>query len=334
MITSLALLACFVQDPAYDEWESWVAFAEGDYVVFEIKDQGDTSRVKLAITKKEDDRITIEESVWKSNAWGDAENKILHKNGKCHDCGEVHKWETKALGKKETLDVAGQKLECVVLEISTPQLGCIRNPYREKMWYSRSVPGFAARQESVNFTATVVEFKAGGAKEKPSDAFQQDPWACWASFDKGAWVEMETTMEGSDFKSSFRTTLTSKSDREVRGERFGMADQVLATKEVKCPMPSCDKKPGEHCHTPECKKTGAHCCRCDKHKPAEEKWSREDLKIGDQTVSCHVAETTLYDCDGRQSTTTKMWYSKDVPGWLVKFKASGMTMTATGFGLK
>jgi hypothetical protein len=45
---------------------------------------------------------------------------------------------------------------------------------------------------------------------------------------------------------------------------------------------------------------------------------KETLKVKGQAVTCWATESALDEQDGAQKTAEKAWYSKEVPGWLVK----------------
>ena len=137
--------------------------------------------------------------------------------------------------------------------------------------------------------------------------FVFNPWTAWNSFDKGAWVEQETTSVFGDMpesKSSTMTTLTGKNDREIKGDRkmngFEMNDQVLAW-----------KKEGIGVAT--------KCGLCEKiHRSPETKNSFEEIEVAGKELKCDVVEMTAYDCKGEKQFTSKTWFSKEIPGWIAK----------------
>ena len=77
-------------------------------------------------------------------------------------------------------------------------------------------------------------------------------------------------------------------------------------------------------------------------KPAKEHkdggtWEKDvALKIGEEEVKCVLYTVGDKLCTGEDNPGkgTKTWYSKDVPGWLVKMEQPQMKMTATKFESK
>lgn len=169
-------------------------------------------------------------------------------------------------------------------------------------------------------------------------AFKYDMWEAWNSFDKGAWVEQETASKFGDMpesKSSMKSTITTKGDKEIKGDRsmsgMDMKDQLLATKPQgggggatsdTCQMPGCGKKLADH-------------------KKPETKNSTEEVEVAGKKLKCDVIESTNYDCKGEKSSSSKSWFSKDIPGWTAKSESEmfgqmkGTTKTVTtGYGTK
>lgn len=180
--------------------------------------------------------------------------------------------------------------------------------------------------------------KTDGGKTDAGGGFKYDMWAAWNSFDKGAWVEQETTSKFGDMpesKSSMKTTITSKDDKVVKGDRnmagMDMKDQEIAKKPEgggtgatsdKCPMPGCEKKLSEH-------------------KKPETKNSTDEIEVAGKKLKCDVVESTNYDCKGEKQVTIKNWYSKEIPGWIAKSESESFGQTkgavrsvVTGFGTR
>ena len=146
--------------------------------------------------------------------------------------------------------------------------------------------------------------------QKPSEQgnFVFDSWASWNNFEKGAWVSFEVE-EGNGRKFLQKKMLQEKGEGVVKGvvELNGVAiDQTLAQKPTgEIPPPSEDS---------------------DKIKI---EWSRENLKVGDNDLLCEKMLS-----QGKDEEVTEVWYSRVVPGWMVKRRTPGMVMTCTGYGTR
>ncbi|MDP6959032.1 MAG: hypothetical protein QF645_09485 [Planctomycetota bacterium] len=58
-------------------------------------------------------------------------------------------------------------------------------------------------------------------------------------------------------------------------------------------------------------------------------WSRENVKVGDNDLLCE--KMVSY---GKDEEIMEVWYSRVVPGWVVKRKSSRLVMTCTGYGTR
>ncbi len=168
----LALLAlasaALAQDDkkfAWNEWDAWSSFAVGSWVDF--TSQGGTATtpmgpgappvVRRTIDKKEEKQITIK----LTNAARDSD--VVRKPDadppvpaakKCPACSTVHVVDTKS--SKEKLKVGKAEVECTLITVvettakaagGGPALvGC---RWTFKTWYSKEVPGWIARRESL-----------------------------------------------------------------------------------------------------------------------------------------------------------------------------------------
>jgi hypothetical protein len=150
-------------------------------------------------------------------------------------------------------------------------------------------------------------------KEDPLTTSEQgkfifDSWASWNNFEKGAWVSFEVE-EVNGRKFLQKKTLQEKGEGVVKGviELNGVAfDQTLAQKPT-----------GESSLSSE----GSDGIRIE--------WSRENLKVGDNDLLCEKMLS-----QGKDEEVTEVWYSRVVPGWVVKRRTPGMVMTCTGYGTR
>ncbi len=153
--------------------------------------------------------------------------------------------------------------------------------------------------------------------------FKYDMWEAWNSFEKGSSVSLELKSNGRTMMKN-TTTIVGKGDEAITVEdaieRSGGGKDVLQRKIAKPPASV----------------TPPECAMCKKpHKAPESKESEEKLKVADRELECHVVETTCYGCDAQVMSTTRIWYSDEVPGWIVQMVSKGTgfetTQVCTGF---
>ncbi len=160
--------AALAQDdtkPAFpwNEWDAWNSFGVGSWVEF-TSDGGTAttpvsprpaSAVRRAIDKKEEKQITIK----LTNAGRDSD--VLRKPEgdppapaakKCPACSTLHIVDTKS--SKEKLTFGKKEIECTLVTVvetsgkmgAPAGMGC---RWTLKTWYSKEVPGWIARRESL-----------------------------------------------------------------------------------------------------------------------------------------------------------------------------------------
>jgi hypothetical protein len=72
------------------------------------------------------------------------------------------------------------------------------------------------------------------------------------------------------------------------------------------------------------------------HKPPEVETSRETTEAAGRKFACWKVETVPYECNGRPAESRKVtvWYSREVPGWIVKWKSPIARMVVSSFEAK
>lgn len=135
-----------------------------------------------------------------------------------------------------------------------------------------------------------------------------DRWSSWSAFGEGSSVTFESELMGRKYHRVL--TMTKKT-----------VDQI--TMRLREESPSDDARERDFSigakETFEKKEVYDELCKtCGKHKRGEIKEGKEKLKIGNAEYECTWIELTQLDCDGTKPTVNKAWYSKEVPGWVVK----------------
>ena len=174
----------------------------------------------------------------------------------------------------------------------------------------------------------IVAFTAAAAQD---EAFKFDAWDAWNAFGEGASVTFEMKMKNINMTST-------KSIKKKEGKVITLSTEstmLLNGKEYKNPAKEdLVKKPDKPTDPNEMKA----CTKCsEKHKKPEIKSSKEKLTINGIELDCVKNEIKAFDCEGNPYEslgTVSMWYSKDVPGWIVKMKTKTMDMTLTQFEKK
>lgn len=148
--------------------------------------------------------------------------------------------------------------------------------------------------------------KTGGGTPAAA-GFKYDMWEAWNSFKEGSSVTMETEAMGT------KTVMTTTIDKK-EAERIA-TKMTMEVAGQKIENPGEVKKPGTA--------TGsAKCPKCSKDHKSDSKESKESVEVGGKKLDCVVLDTTAYDCDGKEVGKSKMWCSKEVPGWTVKSESS------------
>jgi hypothetical protein len=136
--------------------------------------------------------------------------------------------------------------------------------------------------------------------------FAFDPWESWNAFKAGASVEYE--IEDVAGKKTLSKTIELKEDASIR------LKTLLQRKVRGVPM----QEPG----TEEIAKKAAappECPQCRKAHTPQVKQSKEKVKTAAGEIDCVLVQTTPIDCKGQATgTASKAWYSRSVPGWLVR----------------
>ncbi|MBI2898566.1 MAG: hypothetical protein HYY17_00090 [Planctomycetes bacterium] len=168
----------------------------------------------------------------------------------------------------------------------------------------------------------LLAMRSGGAQE-----FKFDNWKAWDSFKEGSSVEFE--IETSGMKMTMIKTLDKKEKEEItlkNRTKMKVGDsEIDNTTEEK--VKKTESTGGEDVTCPLCEKPAKD------HKDTG-KWSDEKVKVGEQEVKCKLYESPEKACNGETVPKTKIWYSSDVPGHMVKMETEQMKMTAVKFEVK
>lgn len=151
-----------------------------------------------------------------------------------------------------------------------------------------------------------------------------DPWESWNAFQEGSSVEFEFESPGMKFTQS--KTISKKEEKVItlktvtKMERGGTVNESPGEEPVRKPEGA----------TAECPLCG---------KPTKEhadpgKWSEEKVKVGERELACRVWESPAKMCNDNEMPKTKIWYSTEVPGHIVRIEATSITMKLTKFEAK
>jgi hypothetical protein len=144
-------------------------------------------------------------------------------------------------------------------------------------------------------------------------------WNTWSAFPEGAWVTMEKDNRG-EFKTTFTLTLTKKTpdllavkeDVEKKKDDKNADDQPPLV----LPVPGFENGEWHYARNPKpivCPTCGAS------HKDSIVTEQKKDkLTIAGKEVLCQVMDVVTFECKGAKDSTSRWWWSKEVPGWLVK----------------
>ncbi len=148
---------------------------------------------------------------------------------------------------------------------------------------------------------------------KAQETFRYDPWEAWNSFDAGSFVEYK--QDGPSGKATIRRSIDRKTEDVVTIKvtqfmKVGEKDSESTTHDQV-------KKPLEGAPPP----ADRPCITCKKLHPKNITQDTTKLKIADQELECTRLESTVMDCQGKKIGTLSRYYSKDVPGWLVKMES-------------
>lgn len=143
------------------------------------------------------------------------------------------------------------------------------------------------------------------AQEAP---FRYSSWDSWSSFGEGSWARYSIRTRGTQF--SARTLLQSK-----EGDAL-----VLKLNNRTSPMDGERETPAT---TTRVRKSDANACpQCRKEHKSEPKEEKETVETADRKFACIVVSDGIYDCTGRSIGQIKTWFSKEVPGWIVKMEST------------
>lgn len=154
--------------------------------------------------------------------------------------------------------------------------------------------------------------------------FVFDPWEAWNSFAVGAAVEYE--VEASGQRMNQVKTLAKKDAEALKLEcvmKFQTGSSTTESRfEEAVRKSETSWPPKGECGL--CKKPFAD------HKD-ESRWTREKLKVGDRELECLVLEPAAKNCIGQDNPRMKFWYSREIPGWIVRSETGNFRMSAVRY---
>ncbi len=157
------------------------------------------------------------------------------------------------------------------------------------------------------FVVTGLLLAAGAAY-----AQQRSEWDNWNDFGVGSSVSLES--ETSGMKMVMTTTLKKKEGDKLTVETvMEMSGMKMPGQERVIEKPKSGGDTGAATKCPKCSKEAAS------HVKVTES-GKEKVKVGDKEVECAVVEMKMSDCDGKESGSSKSWYSKEIPGGTVKME--------------
>ena len=154
--------------------------------------------------------------------------------------------------------------------------------------------------------------------------FDYDEWDSWNSFPEGAWVtfKMSSPVEQSSTKKLVKKEADRLTLEAVRDSSFG--GKTTRT--------------GTLTRTPKKKAVVNETCdSCGKKYdwPAEE-WTTDFLEVGGVKLETTVGTSYGALCMEEEHVflATKTWYSRKVPGWIVRTEGAGMKRRCVDYGPK
>lgn len=159
------------------------------------------------------------------------------------------------------------------------------------------------------------------------DKYKFDYWEAWNGFETGSTVEFE--LEASGMKMKVSKTIDKKEKDEIRVKsetvfKYGDTETKSPTEEkVRRPFGSA----GDDVRCPLCGKG------VKEHQDLG-KWSQGKFKVGERELDVHLYETPAKNCKGDPLSVSKVWYSPEVPGHVVKLETEQMKMTLLRFEAK
>ena len=163
-------------------------------------------------------------------------------------------------------------------------------------------------------------------------------WNAWKDMGDGSWIVVETVSKtgGTETKMEVKTNRDSMTDEAITLS----STTTIFMKGVDIPPSTAThevKKPGK-----DGTNTYTDCPKCKKpYKGHSTVKTTKDQKltIDGKEINCTLMESEFTDCESdKVSSSSKMWLSKDVPGWMVKMESktggSETTMTVSKFEKK
>lgn len=147
-----------------------------------------------------------------------------------------------------------------------------------------------------------------------------DPWEAWNAFKEGSSVEYEVVMS--------ETTIVQSKTIAKKEEKVITLKTVVRAAGSEVPGEEPVRKPEGA--TTECPLCGEPV----KNHADPGKWSDDKVKVGDRELACRRWQSPEKMCNGNEMPKTTIWYSKEVPGHIVKLETSGYALKVTRFDVK
>jgi hypothetical protein len=156
-----------------------------------------------------------------------------------------------------------------------------------------------------------------------ADPAEYNLWNAWSGFGEGSSRVIESSGPGS--RTWGVLTLVRKEGTSLTLRRQNYIDETPVSREnTRYEKPS----------------GNSECDSCGKvhKKTSVTRPGTEPLGCQGRTYPCEVLDLTLFDCQGKQTTSVTYWINREVPGWVLKsvFHEDGRdsTQVVTGFTRK
>ncbi|GEM_PF-5544709 len=142
------------------------------------------------------------------------------------------------------------------------------------------------------------------------DAIVFVPWDAWVRFEKGSWVRYR--VESPSATITGRTVLQAKNEelillQSVQKVKVGDGEFETEPTPIELKPPSSRPEP---------------CATCKNLHRSNPKRGTEQLEVAGRKLRCVIVTDVVYDCQGKEIGRAQAWYSRDVPGWIVRMETT------------
>ena len=154
--------------------------------------------------------------------------------------------------------------------------------------------------------------------------FKYNRWDAWNSFEEGSRVKVHLKLK--NLQTVTERYLKKKEEKIIR--IIAEVTSTVREREYKAkPREEQIYKPRENADKP------VKCGMCNDHRSSDIKESKEKLKVAGKSLTCIKQQVTMYDCKGNVAEGGRIttWYSKKVPGWIVRVVSERLEINVTEF---